>query len=388
MATIMAGKINSRSNVVSTTGNTNAPTMSSAGSQYFLSRSTTLLTTPLHRRAVPKETRRPEHQDHDEHGEDHDRRPPHTYVLVGHRPDDPDKEPPDHCPGKVAYAPEDRCRERVESLLEPHVEDRDAVEEPVHYPGGAGEDAAEEETDGDSAVHVDADHRCRLLVLRHGPHCLSLLGVAYEVGKSDEQRNRHPDHKEVLPAEDDRVRRQDVGVGDELGERDLGGAFPDEAHVLEDKRHSDRRYKDRQPRRIPQRLVRDAFDPHAEQPAGDHGHGHGYENPGQPDEGSGVVCYRNEETYPQDRSAKNGQPHEGADHEVVAVGEVDELDDPVDQRVAEGYERDDGPVGHTDDELRGELRRLPGRLHGKHNHERRDEDDGDARPPARGPDAP
>ena len=40
------------------------------------------------------------------------------------------------------------------------------------------------------------------------------------------------------------------------------------------------------------------------------------------------------------------------------MGEVDQLDDPVDQRVAESYERDDGPVGDTDDQLRGELRRL------------------------------
>ena len=33
--------------------------------------------------------------------------------------------------------------------------------------------------------------------------------------------------------------------------------------------------------------------------------------------------------------------HEGADHEDVAVGEVDQLDDPVDHRVAEGDQRVD-----------------------------------------------
>ena len=94
-----------------------------------------------------------------------------------------------------------------------------------------------------------------------------------------------------------------------------------------------------------------------------------------------------EQAKPGDRPVEHGQAHEGADHEVVAVGEVDELDDPVDQRVTEGDERDDGPVGYADNELRGELRRLPDRLHGEYYHERGDEDHRDSRPPARGPDA-
>src|SRR5215212_6018808 len=105
MAMMITGKISSSSNALSTTGKTNAATMSSAGNQYFLSRVTPLLPAPLHRRAVPEEARGPEHQDHDEHGGDHDRRPPDAYVLVGHGPDDADEEPPYHSPGQVAYAP-------------------------------------------------------------------------------------------------------------------------------------------------------------------------------------------------------------------------------------------------------------------------------------------
>ena len=38
------------------------------------------------------------------------------------------------------------------------------------------------------------------------------------------------------------------------------------------------------------------------------------------------------------RVRQEEQRNEGADHEHVAVGEVDELDDPVDHRVAEGDE--------------------------------------------------
>src|ERR671917_2538374 len=256
MAMMMTGKISSRSNVLSTIGKTNAATMSRAGSPYLLSRATPLLPAPLHRRAVPEEARRPEYKDHNQHGEDHDRRPPHAYVLVGHGPYDPDEEPSDHRPGQVADAPQHRRRERVEPLLEAYVEDRDAVEEPVHHARGPGEDASQEEGDGDRAVHVDTNHRRRLLVLGNGPHRLPLLGTANEVGERHEQRYRHPDYEEVLPPEDDRVGRQNVRVGDELRERDLGWALPREADVLEDERHADGRDQDRQARRVAQGFVR------------------------------------------------------------------------------------------------------------------------------------
>src|SRR5215210_7877866 len=356
MAMMITGKIRSRSRAQSTIGKMNATTMNSAGSPYFLSRATPLVPAPLHRRAVAEQARRPENEHHEENGEDHDRGPPDAYVLVGHGADDADQEPPDHSPGQVADAPEDRRRERVEPLLEPHVKDRDPVEEPVHHARGPGEDAGQEERYGDRAVDVDADHRRRLLVLGDGPHRLTLLGTANEVGESHEQRHRHPDHEEVLPPEDDRV-------GDELRERDLGWPLPREADVLEDKGHADGRDQDRQPRRVPQGFVRYPLDPHPEESAGDHGDRHGYEDPAQLDKGARVVGDRAEEAEPQKRSAKNGQTYEGADHEVVAVGEVDQLDDPVDERVAERDEGDDGPVGDPDDQLRDELRGVPRRLH-------------------------
>src|SRR3712207_3816044 len=278
MAMMMTGKISSRSNVLSTIGKTNAATMSRAGSPYLLSRATPLLPAPLHRRAVPEEARGPENEHHNQHGEDHYRGPPHANVLVGHGTDDPDEEPPDHGPGQVADAPQYRRREGVEPLLEPHVEDRNAVEEPVRQARGAGENARQEEGNGDRAVYVDADHRRRFFVLCDGSHSLPLLGTANEVGESHEQRHRHPDHEEILPAEDDGVGWQDVRVGDELRERDLGGPLPREADVLEDKGHADGRDQDGQPRRVPQGFVRHPLDPHAQEPAGDHGDNHGYEN--------------------------------------------------------------------------------------------------------------
>ncbi|HSK86524.1 MAG TPA: hypothetical protein VK902_24430 [Rubrobacter sp.] len=45
------------------------------------------------------------------------------------------------------------------------------------------------------------------------------------------------------------------------------------------------------------------------------------------------------------------------------MGEVDQLDDPVNQRVPQGHEREDRAVGQTDEELGGELRRFLNRLH-------------------------
>src|SRR3712207_1811063 len=224
MATMIIGNIKFVSKVSSkkgaTIGKTNAATMRSAGRPYFFSK-VVLLPPSLNRGAVTEEPSGPEHQNQDEHGEDHDRRPPDAYVLVGHGADDADQEPPDHRPGQVADAAQHRRRERVEPLLEAHVEDRDAVEEPVHHARGSGQDASEEEGDGDRAVHIDPYHRRRLLVLGDGTHRLPLLGVLYEVGEGNEQRYRHRDDEEVLPAEDDRIYRQDVSVGDELWEGDL-----------------------------------------------------------------------------------------------------------------------------------------------------------------------
>src|SRR5918994_1539830 len=76
MAMMMTGKSRSSSNASSTRGNMNATTISSAGIPYFLSAATALLTASLHRGTVAEQVRRPEHQNQDEHGEDHDRRPP------------------------------------------------------------------------------------------------------------------------------------------------------------------------------------------------------------------------------------------------------------------------------------------------------------------------
>src|SRR5918995_3850858 len=118
----LTSNVSSRNSLIG--GNRKATTIRSAGSQYFLARAT-LLASPLHRRAVAEEPAGPEDQDQDQDAEDHDGRPAGPDVLVGHRPDDPDQEPPDHRPGEVADAAEDSRREGVEPLRKTDVEDGD-----------------------------------------------------------------------------------------------------------------------------------------------------------------------------------------------------------------------------------------------------------------------
>src|SRR5215208_3346657 len=383
---MITGNISSVSRVSSTSGKRKATTMSSAGSPYFFSRCM-LLSSPLHRRPVAEQPLRPEHQHQYQYGEDHDRRPLDAYVLVGHRPDDPDQEPPDHRSGEVADAPEDRRGEGVESLLETHIEDRDAVEEAVHHARGSSQDARQEKCDRDRAVHIDPDHRRRLLVLRDGPHRLALFGPLYEVREDDEQRYRHRDNEEILPSEDDRLRRQEVGVGDEVRKRHLGRALPHEADILEDERHADGCDQNREPWRVPQRFVCHPLYPHVEQATDDHRDDHGYDDPYYLQEGPGAVGYRAEKRKTKECAAEDRQTDEGAYHEDVAVGEVDQLYDPVDQRVAKRDERDYGPVSDPDNQLREELRGVLHRLNEQRHQQDRRDGYRDPRLPARRPDA-
>src|SRR5918998_307847 len=301
------------------------------------------------------------HQHQNQDAEDHYRRPAGPDVLVGHRPDDPDQEPPYHRPCQVSDSSEDGRSERVEPLGEAHVEDGYTVEETVHNARGPGEDAAEQERDGNGAVHVDADHGSRLLVLGHGPHHLALFGAPDEVGEGEEERHGHQDHEQILPPEDDGVAGQDVGVGDEFRKRHLGRPLPYQAHVLQDEGHPDSGDENRQPRGVSQGLIRHPLYSDVQEAAGQHSHEEGYQDAKDPQKRPRSLRDRREKLEAEDRTREDGEADERADHEVVAVGEVDQLDDPVDQRVTQGHEREYRAVGKADEKLGRELRRF---LHG------------------------
>src|SRR3972149_3765008 len=71
----------------------------------------------------------------------------------------------------------------------------------------------------------------------------------------------------------------------------------------------------------------------------------------------------------QAEGGEDRERHERAEHEQVAVREVDQLDDPVDERVAEGDERDERSVAQADDERGGD--ELPAAAGTDHLHWRR-----------------
>ncbi len=67
--------------------------------------------------------------------------------------------------------------------------------------------------------------------------------------------------------------------------------------------------------------------------------------------GTGRVRRDREDARPAARDrCDEEEGHEGPEHEHLAVGEVDQLDDAVDEGIAQGDEREDHPVGETDDQ--------------------------------------
>ena len=62
-------------------------------------------------------------------------------------------------------------------------------------------------------------------------------------------------------------------------------------------------------------------------------------------------CDRDDGVLGAPEADQHEVPAEGADHEDLAVGEVQELEDPVDHRVAERDQRVDAPERQAVDEL-------------------------------------
>ena len=132
---------------------------------------------------------------------------------------------------------------------------------------------------------------------------------------------------------------------DEVRDAAVRPAEPEQADVLQDEREAHRGDQRRQLRRVAQWSVGHALDHHVQRSAGDHREEErerqAEDQPERPGRGR-------EPDRPEERERR-----EGADHEDVAVGEVDQLDDPVDQRVADGDQRPDGAVGEPVLDVRG-----------------------------------
>jgi hypothetical protein len=145
-----------------------------------------------------------------------------------------------------------------------------------------------------------------------------------------------------------------------FGKRLRARVLPDEADVLEDEREADRRDERHQARLVAQRLVPDPLDAHVDDHAEEHREEEAHEDRvdllaarrargrGRPER------QREHERRREERDLERAVVDdpvrlEGPEHEVVAVGEVDELDDPVDERVAQGHQGVDRAVGDPDE---------------------------------------
>ena len=164
------------------------------------------------------------------------------------------------------------------------------------------------------------------------------------------------DHQRDHHAEGEQVAAQDVHAADgeddllradQVGDRLLVAAPPQQADVLQDEREPDRRDQRRELGRVAQRPVGDPLDEHVQRA----GHGHGEQQ--RDEQAAGEAERRRGQAEPERAPQADGG--EGADHEDVAVREVDQLDDAVDERVADRDQRPDRAVGQPLGEVEAEL---------------------------------
>ncbi len=162
----------------------------------------------------------------------------------------------------------------------------------------------------------------------------------------DDPQQRDVQRAPVEPLEEEHpaAERERVVVAVRRAEEELRA-------VLEEERDAERRDQRRDPRRVAERPVREPLDRDAEPRGADHRdeeHQHHHE----PDRDHRVR-----------RAAERGEDAEadvGADHVDVAVREVEQLQDPVDHRVAEGDEGVDAAEREAVDEELDELVQLIG----------------------------
>ena len=224
-----------------------------------------------------------------------------------------------------AFEPRDEAHEVVDAL----------EHEPDHDACRARERGADEERHDDHAVDVDSHHRRRLPVVSGRAHRLA------EPRAGDEERE--PDHQRSGGDDDDDANQRDVqrplvdALDEERAaaelERVVGaeiGREEQQRRVLEKERHAERRDQRCDPRRVPQRPVGEALDDDAEQPGPDHRREE-HERDHQPD--------REHRIRGAARDGEHAVADEGADHVDLAVGEVQELEDPVHHRVAKRDQR-------------------------------------------------
>ncbi len=302
-------------------------------------------------RLLAQQALRPEHEDQHEVAEHDRRRPLRADPVVGDLLDHADDQAAEDGALDVADAAHDGGGERDqaggEAGEEPHV----GLVQRVDEAGGAGHQAAEQERERDRRVHVDAHQARGLRVLRGGAHGAADPGAADEVDQEDEQRHGHHERQDVAVRDRDAEDRDVARLGlDQVGHAAVRAAEPEQADVLQDEGEADRGDEGGELGRVAQRPVADPLDHHVERSAGDHAD--------EQDQHEPEDRARGARGDGQADRADHRVRHEAADHEQVAVGEVDQLDDAVDERVADGDQRPDGAVREAVLDVGGEPREV------------------------------
>jgi hypothetical protein len=161
----------------------------------------------------------------------------------------------------------------------------------------------------------------------------------------DCQRGEHDEDLDVREPHGERLAiDQRMSALDQRRQRLHARALRDLHVVGEKDRHADGRDQRRQPIGVAQRPVGETLDRPAVQRREPHG-----------DQQHEEQRHRDGGDADGDEGEEGDQGDEGADHEHVAMGEVDHADDAVDHRVADGDEAIDGAERDAVDELLEEI---------------------------------
>jgi hypothetical protein len=162
--------------------------------------------------------------------------------------DEADHEGTEHCPRKVADPTEHGRRERDQPELEPLVIANIRHVEGVQEAGGTGERTRDQEGERDRPVDVDAHHRRRVGVLGGCSHRLALPRSLDEEQETDEHGHGHEQDDQLVPLVVRRPELEDVAAREDVRNGYVVRPLPDEADVLQDEGHPDRRDQRRQSR--------------------------------------------------------------------------------------------------------------------------------------------
>jgi hypothetical protein len=202
-----------------------------------------------------------------------------------------------------------------------------------------------------ASLIIEGRSRGHLHVLLAGSLLATQRGRRNEPAEARHQDHGHDDDDDLQPGDPDIEpvgAEQVVAALDDIAARLGTRALRELDVVLQQDRHADRRDERRELERSAQRPIGNPLD----RPAVNRRKGHRQEQ----NQHDGDRHGRNAQTR-TDQEADQG--NEGADHEDLAVREIDHADDAVDHRVPDGDEPVDRPQGDGVDQLLREIRHAP-----------------------------